>query len=428
MTVSDSIECTRDFATRVVRRLRDAGFTAYWAGGCVRDLLLNQTPKDFDVATDARPEAVQEVFGHKYSRAVGAAFGVILIRGPRDSGDVEVATFRSEGPYLDGRRPEHVVFCTPEEDAQRRDFTINGMFFDPLNQQVLDFVGGQEDLRNRVVRAIGNPQERFKEDKLRLLRAIRFTAALDFQLDPATADAIRLMSAQVSVVSAERIAQEWRRMLTHPRRAAAVEWARRTDLLSRIFPETAPMLFENTVESQELWKQSAEAVDSLNQPRFEVALSTWLADVPEYDATSAEQLCRRLKLSNDELDRIVWLRSNRDALVGARSFPLAKLKRLLAHPYFLDLLSQTCARLIAQKKVQELMDVEFSEHFWRSTPKDQIDPPLLVTGDDLIRSGLKPGKHFKYLLDQVRDAQLDGKIASLSEGLLLAQTLARELH
>lgn len=428
MTVSDSIECTRDFATRVVRRLRDAGFTAYWAGGCVRDLLLNQTPKDFDVATDARPEAVQEVFGHKYSRAVGAAFGVILIRGPRDSGDVEVATFRSEGPYLDGRRPEHVVFCTPEEDAQRRDFTINGMFFDPLNQQVLDFVGGQEDLRNRVVRAIGNPQERFKEDKLRLLRAIRFTAALDFQLDPATADAIRLMSAQVSVVSAERIAQEWRRMLTHPRRAAAVEWARRTDLLSRIFPETAPMLFENTVESQELWKQSAEAVDSLNQPRFEVALSTWLADVPEYDANSAEQLCRRLKLSNDELDRIVWLRSNRDALVGARSFPLAKLKRLLAHPYFLDLLSQTCARLIAQKKVQELMDVEFSEHFWRSTPKDQIDPPLLVTGDDLIRSGLKPGKHFKYLLDQVRDAQLDGKIASLSEGLLLAQTLARELH
>ncbi len=198
----------REFAGEVVSRLKQAGHQALWAGGCVRDYLLGRVPKDYDVATDARPEEVRQIFGHRRTLAVGASFGVIVVRGPRGVADVEVATFRTEGPYLDGRRPESVTFATPEEDAKRRDFTINGMFFDPLAQQVLDYVGGERDLGAGIVRAIGDPHDRVREDKLRMLRAVRFAANLDFELDPITASAVREMADQLTVVSAERITQE----------------------------------------------------------------------------------------------------------------------------------------------------------------------------------------------------------------------------
>jgi poly(A) polymerase len=193
----------RDFALEVVQALTNAGYTALWAGGCVRDLLLGKAPDDYDVATNARPEQVQDVFGPRRTRAIGASFGVVLVHGPRrkHAGDVEVATFRTEGPYLDGRRPEHVAYATAEEDAHRRDFTINGMFFDPLADRVLDYVGGREDIERKVVRAIGDPHARFREDKLRMLRAVRIAARFEFTLDPQTGDAIRAMAPELLVVS-----------------------------------------------------------------------------------------------------------------------------------------------------------------------------------------------------------------------------------
>ena len=236
-----SADRQREFAVDVVRRLQEAGFRALWNGGCVRDFLMGRVPKDYDVATDARPDAVRSLFGHRRTLAVGASFGVIIVLGPKQAGNVEVATFRTEGPYLDGRRPEHVDFASPEEDAQRRDFTINGMFYDPISEQVHDYVGGEKDLAAGVVRAIGRPADRMAEDKLRMLRAVRFAATLDFQLDAATADAVRAMAPEIHVVSAERIAQELKKMLVDPHRRRAIELAHETNLLLEILPELKPV-------------------------------------------------------------------------------------------------------------------------------------------------------------------------------------------
>jgi poly(A) polymerase len=418
----------RQFAEEVVQRLRQAGFVAYWAGGCVRDLLLNKTPKDYDVATDARPEAVQKLFGFKRTKAVGAAFGVILVHAPPGLSDIEVATFRAEGPYLDGRRPEHVVFCTPEQDALRRDFTINGMFYDPFAGQVFDYVGGQADLQARIIRAIGQPLDRFREDKLRILRAIRFAATMNFQLEAGTAQAIREMATEVRIVSVERITQEWKRMLTHSSRRLALELARKTAVLPQIFPEAMPLL---EPDAEVNWQQSLQAVTNLSQratsdspdstPGFELALSTWLCQTPGYTPQTAESLCRRLKFSNDEMERIVWLCSHSGAASGARNFPLSRLKRLLAHPFAMDLLAQT--RAVQMAKGDELTDVLFCEAYLRDTPHDELNPAPLISGDDLIRNGLRPGKSFKTLLDALRDAQLEGRIQTAAE----AQILAKEL-
>src|SRR5829696_9146494 len=210
MTIQDP---RREFATDIVGRLRREGFRALWAGGCVRDLLLGQDPADYDVATDATPEQVMAIFGHR-TVPVGVSFGVVRVRHPR-GGEVEVATFRSDGAYVNGRYPESVVFSSPEQDAARRDFTINGMFYDPFAEQVIDYVGGRADLEARILRAIGDPWARFREDKLRLLRAVRFAARFRLTIDPATRAALRAMAGQIVVVAAERIAQELRRMLVH---------------------------------------------------------------------------------------------------------------------------------------------------------------------------------------------------------------------
>ncbi|HMB05430.1 MAG TPA: CCA tRNA nucleotidyltransferase, partial [Isosphaeraceae bacterium] len=231
----------REFATEVVRQFRQAGHQALWAGGCVRDLLLGLTPSDYDVATDATPEQVMALFRYR-TVPVGVSFGVVRVRGPLGQGDeVEVATFRSDGAYVDGRHPESVVFSSPRLDAERRDFTINGMFLDPFTGKVIDFVGGQADLKNRILRAIGDPEARFLEDKLRLIRAVRFAARFDLAIEPATRVALRAMASQIAVVSAERIAQELRRMLVHESRAQAIDLAMETGLVAVVLPSLVPM-------------------------------------------------------------------------------------------------------------------------------------------------------------------------------------------
>ncbi len=402
----------REFATDVVRRLREAGFVAYFAGGCVRDLLLGRTAKDYDVATSARPEQVRELFGRRKTLAVGESFGVIIVLGPKAAGQVEVATFRSDGEYHDGRRPTHVAFCSPEEDAQRRDFTINGMFYDPVDSRVLDYVGGEADLARRFIRAIGDPHARMTEDKLRMLRAVRFTATLDFQLDRVTADAIRAMADQLHVVSAERIAQELHKMLLDPHRRRAMELCDDVGLLRVVLPELS------VVRGQWSVVKTGKMLALLECPSFPLAFATLLHSL---SAPTVHDIGRRLRLSNEEIERSTWLVAQQDELRAASTMTLAQLKRRLAHPHRDELLALLRVRLLAEEA--DLHPVLFCEEFIAATPPEVLDPPPLISGNDLIRQGLKPGPRFKLLLEEIRDAQLNGEITTTAEALALARRL-----
>src|SRR5262245_29980401 len=261
----------REFALEIAQKLRTAGFEALWAGGCVRDQLLGITPKDSDVATSAKPDEIRDLFGRRRTLPIGASFGVIMVLGPRDAGQIEVATFRKDAAYSDGRHPDAVTFSDAEHDAQRRDFTINGLFFDPLAEQVIDYVGGQQDLARRVIRAIGDPLARIAEDKLRMLRAARFAARFDFALDAGTLAAIRQQAAELVIVSAERVAAELRLILTHASRAAGVQLLADTNLLEVVLPEAAPLL-----QSREPWTRCVNNLALLHAPTFAMALAALL--------------------------------------------------------------------------------------------------------------------------------------------------------
>lgn len=403
----------REFAVEVVRQLRAAGHTALFAGGCVRDLLLGRPAKDYDVATTATPEEVRRLFGHKRTLPVGASFGVIIVLGPREAGHVEVATFRTEGPYQDGRRPSSVAFCTPEEDARRRDFTINGMFYDPTEARVLDFVGGEADLSARVVRAIGDPHERVREDKLRMLRAVRFAATLDFALDPITAQAIQEMAGQLIIVSAERIAQELKKMLVDRHRRRAIELSEQVGLLPIILPELNPESREPAAHEITL-----RMLELLDHPSLELALSVLLHSLT---APAVMQICRRLKLSNDELERIAWLVAHQDDLIDAPTQSLARLKRTLAHPFRDDLISLMRVKLLAAEA--DLKPALYCDEYLLQTPHDVIDPVPLITGDTLKSLGMNPGPTFRTLLETVRDAQLNGEITTAEQAVEMARRI-----
>ncbi len=405
----------RDFAADVVRQLREANFVALFAGGCVRDLLLGRAAKDYDVATTATPDEVRRLFGHRRTLAVGASFGVIIVLGPPQSGlQVEVATFRREGDYSDGRRPDHVEFCSPEEDARRRDFTINGMFYDPVDSRVLDYVGGEQDLGAGVIRAIGEPHDRMREDKLRMLRAVRFAATLDFQIDQATFAAVQEMAQQLTVVSAERIAQELKKMLVDVHRRRAMKLCLEAGLSDVFVPE---LTLSRGEEADRGLENALQLLHILQEPSFELALAALLHSLPAEPAV--RDICQRLKLSNDERDRITWLVAHQGDLRDAPAFSLAKLKRALSHPFHADLLRLFHGKLLVAGA--DPRPALFCEEYLARTPPEVINPPLLLTGDDLILSGLKPGPHFKDILDRVRDAQLNGAIASKAEALALAQ-------
>lgn len=401
----------REFATEVVERLRRGGFQSLFAGGCVRDLLLGREPQDFDVATNATPDQVRDLFGRRRTLAVGASFGVMIVLGP-DHVQVEVATFRKEGPYHDGRRPASVAFCEPEQDALRRDFTINGMFYDPLESRVLDYVHGEADLAAGVIRAIGEPRERFREDKLRLLRAVRFAATLEFELEPQTADAVREMAGELPVVSAERIAQELRKMLGHPHRRRAMRLLDECGLLAVVFPELPDDPTSRERASERLHLLPPET-------GFELGLAALLSELPA--TTVVRPICRRLKLSNDETHRIVWLVDESSTLDEAANWSQARLKRLFAHPDSRQLLQLARAQRLAHGR--DLHAILHCEEFLARTPPEELDPPPLLTGNDLIGLGLSPGPAFKDVLEQVRDAQLNGEIVSADDAITLARRL-----
>jgi tRNA nucleotidyltransferase/poly(A) polymerase len=398
----------REFALDVVKRLRAAGHEALWAGGCVRDELLGRAPKDYDVATSALPDEVRELFGRRRTLAIGAAFGVITVRGGQLA-PIEVATFRADGEYRDGRRPESVAFTTAEHDAERRDFTINGLFFDPIGEKVVDYVNGVADLRAGVVRAIGDPRKRFSEDKLRMLRAVRFAAAYDFALDDATLQAIREMADAVAQVSGERIGAELRRILTHESRSRGVALLAEADLVRPLLPELARQAAENDAA----WQSARRRLEQLIDPTVPLALASLLYGI--VDAEQMRAIGRRWRLSNKELDRTTWLLAQMPAMRHAATLPWPQLQRLLAHEGAGELLSLASVALPERDSGLARCREQLSR------PVDQWNPPPVVTGDDLLRYGIKPGRQFAALLDHLRDEQLESRIHTVDEAIAAAR-------
>ncbi|HEV8061689.1 MAG TPA: CCA tRNA nucleotidyltransferase [Gemmataceae bacterium] len=432
----------REFAIAVVRRLRDAGHQALWAGGCVRDELLGLEPDDYDVASDARPEEVAHLF--RRTIAVGASFGVVEVLGPREDPQihVQVATLRSDGAYIDGRHPEAVRFSSAEEDAQRRDFTINGLFFDPLENRLIDYVGGRADLEARLLRAIGDPHQRFAEDKLRLMRGVRMAARFGLEIEPATLDAIRTMADQITVVSAERIADELKKMLLLPERARALDLCMDLGLARAVLPELAlqPGLAENSwgQSNGDRWEHVLRALACLGKEvSFPLALACLLhevgktgmtesasgGDTPDGLEKTASKLaglvCRRLKLSVAERERVEWLVGHQQILRDAKRLPLHKLKRILAHTGIRELLALHRAEALAEELPTD--HVDFCEGLLEQWSEAELNPPALITGHDVEALGLRPGPGYKELLEVVRDAQLDGMVATRDEALALLE-------
>jgi len=394
----------RDFALDVVRRLQAAGHVGLWAGGCVRDELLGLAPVDYDIATSATPEQVQSLFRRTHS--FGASFGVVEVLGARAAGGewlkVEVATFRTDGTYTDGRRPDAVVFSTPEEDAKRRDFTMNGLFFDPVAEVLHDFVGGRADIAAKIVRAVGNPAERFAEDKLRILRAVRMAARFRFTLDDATAAAVRAMASQVTVVSAERIGEELRKILTHPNRAAGYTLLASLGLRTVLLPEVA----DGTGAIERLERLPERVA-------FPTALASVLIDVP---AAAAAKICRRFKLSNAETDDTTWLVEQAAIVFELASRPHSRSYPILADDRIRELVL-VGRSLRADASLDEL-ETRLDSH-----PREHFNPAPLLTGDQLRAEGFTPGPRFKSILAAVRAAQLDGEATTPEQ----ARAIARQL-
>jgi poly(A) polymerase len=423
-------------ATDLARRLQQAGHTAYFAGGCVRDELLGLDPHDYDIATSAKPAEVQKLFPH--TQAVGAHFGVILVM--EHGRAFEVATFRSDHEYIDGRRPEMVTFSTPEDDAARRDFTINGMFHDPVADSFIDFVGGRADLQSKTLRAIGDPVARFCEDKLRLLRAIRFAARFDYQIDPATWDALRAHAADIHAVSAERIREELVKILAHPNRVRGFDLLDQSGLLQEILPEIEKLkgceqppqfhpegdVFVHTRAMLELLPPDAPATVALavlfhdigKPPTFRYHSDEDRIRFSGHDRVGAamtEKLMERLRFSRHDIDRVAEAVRQHMVFKDVQNMRTAKLKRFMAREGFEEELE--LHRVDCQSSHGALDNYDFLKAKAEEFANEPLIPPPLVTGRDLIDLGWKPGPHFGPLLEAIQTAQLEGTLTTPEEAL-----------
>jgi len=404
----DSIEYRA--AISVIEQLKANGHTAYLAGGCVRDLLLGVEPKDFDVATDARPEQIESYF--RKTASVGAAFGVMLVR---DFGEtIEVATFRSDGVYSDARRPDSIEFSSPIEDSKRRDFTINALFYDPFaseKDRVIDFVGGLEDVNNRILRAVGEPEDRLAEDHLRALRAVRFAAKYKLRIDERTKTAIQEHARELSGVSIERIGEEVRKMLLHPSRVQACEMIDELDLDDAIFGDTGS--FNSTV--------MASLVDEIEYPVALAALAIGRGFLIGDDCDSIASAYRKaLDLSNTDH---AGMRSVLGCLVRFdqewESLPVAQRKRLASRQWAAQSLDIYHAiQVDAAGQIGSQID-QLANEFGGLCPKP------LISGADLIELGCKPGPDFKDILDAVYDQQLEGSVESQPQAIEFVQKQVR---
>jgi poly(A) polymerase len=420
-------EAKESKALTIVERLREQGFVAYLAGGCVRDRILGVKAKDFDIATDARPEVVQRLFANTI--AVGAKFGVMVVLIENDA--FEVATFRADAPYLDGRRPSAVHFGTLEADAARRDFTIGGMYYDPAADRVIDLVGGRRDLRAGVIRAIGNPRERFAEDRLRMLRAIRFAARLNFTIEPATLDAIRRAAPAITEVSAERIGDELVMILTEGNAAGGMELLRQSGLMRPLLPEVEALIGceqpANFHPEGDVYRHTMLALSMLDYRCSEtLAFGVMFHDIAkppcraangdkvtfyghtERGAAMATAILQRLRRSRFVQTRAAYLVHYHLRLADAPRMRPSTLKRMLADEGFDELLE--LARIDALASSSYLGFYHFCRNAMAAHAPEQLRPPRLIGGDDLIAMGFTPGPTFKTILKEVEDLQLDGEL------------------
>ncbi len=419
-------------ALRVVETLRRAGFQALLAGGCVRDLALGRAPKDWDVATDAGPEEVAALFEHTV--AVGAQFGISVV--VLDEGHYEVARFRRDGPYRNGRHPASIEPANARADAQRRDFTINGLFYDPESGALLDYVGGQRDLRAKVIRAIGDPAARFAEDDLRLLRAVRFAARLGFAIEPATWDALCARAGCLAGVSAERLRDELTLLLTEGGAGRGLCLLDQSGLLPAVLPEVAamrgvPQEAEFHPEG-DVWTHVQLLFEHLDEPSATLAWGALLHDIGKpptmvkaerirfhgHDAIGAKMaaaICGRLRMSNEVRERISRLVADHMRIGHVRQMRPSTRLRLLREPHFPELLQLHRADCLASHGQLDLY--EFCQEQLADLKKEQLRPPRLISGRDLIALGLQPGPRFREILTAVEDAQLEGRIDSREEAL-----------
>lgn len=426
----------RDGATEVVRRLRDSGFAAFWVGGCVRDLEMGREPHDYDIVTDARPEQVTSLFEHTV--LVGAEFGVVMVSA--QGHQYEVATFRTEGPYLDGRRPSYVKFATAEDDVRRRDFTINGLLHDPLTGKTIDYVGGRLDIEQRIIRTIGAPEERFAEDYLRMLRAIRLSAELDFTAEAETFRAINALARSVERISPERIRDELFRLLVAPGRSKGVRLLDESGLLNVILPEvTAVKGVEQPPEFHpegDVFTHTVLALGHLRNPSPELALATLLHDVgkpptmtrtdrirfnghDEVGAQMTETICRRLRCSNEQMDRVVSLVRNHLRTKDLPKMRQAKAARFLLQEDAADHLELHRVDCLASHG--DLSVWEWAVNAQQELAATRPQRPRLLSGDDLIAMGFPPGPKFKEILEYVEDAQLEGQVHTHEDAVALVR-------
>ncbi len=479
----------KETATNIVQRLRKAGHTAYFVGGCVRDMVQGIEPHDFDIATSATPEDVQALFARTVP--VGAAFGVVLVLDGEHQ--FEVATFRSDDAYIDGRRPTGVHYGSPQEDAQRRDFTVNGLFYDPLASEtqngargasalpqqtdgalspstplrtgqralptatdalpgIIDYVGGRADIERKLVRTIGDPRQRFAEDKLRMLRAVRFAANLEFAIDPATFDAVKEMASQINVVSAERVRDELIKILTRPHAGRGLELLDASGLLPEILPEIAAMkgveqppefhpegdVFQHTRLMLETMSETACSASAPYHNPVVLAFAVLLHDVgkpPTFQrapdrirfndhdrigAEMAETILRRLRFPNEEIDKIVLCVREHMRFQFVREMRPAKLKRILARDTFPEELE--LHRIDCASSHRNLENYEFLKAKAAELPPEAVKPAPLLNGNDLLALGLTPGPMVGQILREVEELQLEDRLKSRAEALDFAKS------
>lgn len=435
---------SRDAALDLSRRLTSAGHEALLAGGCVRDKLLGLVPKDHDIATSARPSEVLKIFPG--SNEVGAHFGVMIVK--HHGVHVEIATFRTDGSYKDGRRPESVVFSTPKEDAQRRDFTVNGLFERPESGEVIDYVGGLDDLKAGVLRAIGDPDARFQEDALRLLRVVRFSTTLGFEIEPETLAAVKSHAHLLKKISVERIRDEFSKILTAPRRRHGIELLVKTGLMEHIIPEfLATVGCEQPPEFHpegDVYVHTCIMLEMLGEKStLDLCLAVLFHDIAKppcrsvdtdtgrirfnghdaLGASMADKILHRLKYSNDIIAAVVPMVARHMQFMNVQKMRTAKLKRFMAEPTFsreLELHRVDCASsngLTDNYDFLRSKDAEFA-----AAP---LIPPPLVTGRDLIDLGLQPGPRFREILESLQTEQLEGRLDSRDAALVLLKSLVQ---
>lgn len=428
-------------ATSVLQKLRDSGHEAYFAGGSVRDMLLGLEPHDIDIATSALPQEVEKLFPRTV--AVGAQFGVIIVL--EDDAEIQVATFRHDGSYQDGRHPTGVTFTNAEEDAKRRDFTINGLFYDPIKKEVFDYVNGRDDLSKKIIRAIGNPHERFAEDKLRLLRAIRFATTLNFEIDPETWKAVCELAPKILVVSAERIRDELQKILLSPHRLRGFDLLDQSGLLRillpeieklkgceqppefhpegdvfvhtrimlQMLPEKASLPLVLSVLFHDIGKPATRTVDENGKMRF------YAHD--QVGTKMAEKILKRLRFSNEVIEAVLPAVRLHMSFKDTKKMRLSTLRRMMARPTFEDELE--LHRVDCASSHGLLDNYDFLQQQKEEFANQPLIPPALVTGQDLIALGLKPGPAFGKILQAVKDAQLENKISTREEALLLLRNI-----